>query len=63
MKLETVTLRDVSYKTARKEVLEYYEKYREAYPDEAARDLRLDIELVFKITGKLMKEKRLEVIN
>ena len=37
--IEIVRLREVDYKTAKKEVLAYFEKFREAYPDEAANNL------------------------
>lgn len=60
---EVIYLREVDYKTAKKEVLAYYKKFREAYPDEAAEDLRIDAKLVFKITGELIHEKRLGVIE
>jgi len=59
--LEVVKVKDVDYKTAKKEVLGYFKKYREAYSDEAANDLGLDLELVVNITRELRKEKRLEV--
>ena len=61
--IEIIKLRDVDYKTAKKEVLGYFERYKEAYPDEAANDLGIDIKTVFKITSELIKEKRLEVIE
>ena len=60
--IEIINLRDVDYKTAKKEVLSYYEKFREAYPDEAANDLGIPLETVAKITSELIKEKRLGVI-
>ena len=61
--IEIIKLRDVDYKTAKKEVLAYYEKFREAYPDEAANDLGIPLETAAKITSELIKEKRLEVIQ
>ncbi|HLC79850.1 MAG TPA: ribbon-helix-helix domain-containing protein [archaeon] len=61
--IEIIKLRDVDYKIAKKEVLAYFEKFREAYPDEAANDLSLSLEMVAKITSELIKEKRLEAIN
>ena len=63
MGLEIIKLRDVDYKTAKKELLGYYEKFSEAFPDEAANDLGLDLETVHKIVGELIKEKRLVVIE
>ena len=61
--IEVINLRDVDYRTAKKEVLGYYEKYREAYPHEVALNLELDLELVHRITAELKKEKRLEAID
>jgi Arc/MetJ-type ribon-helix-helix transcriptional regulator len=61
--IEVILLRDVDYKTAKKEVLGYYEKYREAYPHEVANNLELDVELVHRITKELIKEKRLGVMK
>jgi Arc/MetJ-type ribon-helix-helix transcriptional regulator len=61
--IDIIKLRDVDYKTAKKEVLGYYKKFREAFPDEAAEDLRIDAETVFKITNELIKEKKLEAIE
>lgn len=60
---EIIKLRNVAYKSAKKEVLAYFKKVKEAYPDEAANDLSLPLETVAKITGDLLKEKRLEVIG
>jgi len=60
---ESLKLRDVDYRTAKKEVPGYYEKYREAYPDEVANNLELDLELVYRITSELKKEKRLEEVG
>jgi len=59
--VEVIKVRDVDYKTAKKEVLGYFRKYSEAYVDEAANDLGLDLELVVNITKDLRKEKRLDV--
>ncbi|MFH1586537.1 MAG: hypothetical protein ABID38_01620 [Candidatus Diapherotrites archaeon] len=61
--IEIIKLRDIDYKTAKKEILSYFEKYNEAYTDEAANDLGIDLETAFKITGELIKEKRLDVIE
>ncbi len=61
--IEIIKLRDVDYKTAKKEILAYFEKFREAYPDEAANDLGIPLETVAKITTELIKEKRLGEIN
>lgn len=61
--IEVIRLRDIDYKTAKKEVLGYYEKFREAYPDEAANELGIGVEMVMRIVGELIKEKRMEVID
>ncbi|MGB4653003.1 hypothetical protein [Methanothrix sp.] len=39
--------------------LGYYKARGGAYPDEAARDLELDFDLVMKATGELRREGRL----
>ena len=62
-KSEIVELRDVDYKTAKKEILGYYQKHREAYPDEAANALGIELELAVKIVKELIDEKRLGVIE
>lgn len=57
--IEIIKLRDVDYKTAKKEVLGYYKKYGDAYPSDAANDLGLDMRMVMKIVKELTKEGRL----
>ncbi|MDO8647457.1 MAG: hypothetical protein Q7R70_03505 [Candidatus Diapherotrites archaeon] len=61
--IEIVQTRNISLKTAKKEVLGYFEKYSEAFPSDAANALSLDLETVHKLTKELIAEKRLEVIN
>ncbi len=61
--IEVIRLREVDYRTAKKEVLGYYEKYREAYSYAVANNLEMEVELVQKITEELIKEKRFEVIQ
>ena len=61
--VEVVKVKDVDYKTAKKEILGYFKKYREAFVDEAANDLGIDLELAVRITQELKKEKRLEVVK
>ncbi len=61
--IQVVKVRDVDYKTAKKEVLGYYRNYREAYPHEVAEGLELDYELVCGIVDELKASKRLEVIK
>jgi Arc/MetJ-type ribon-helix-helix transcriptional regulator len=57
--IKVIKCRDVDFQTAKKEILGYYKVRGEAYPDEAARDLELDFDLVTKATGVLRKEGRL----
>ncbi len=57
--IEIIKIRDIDYKTAKKEVLGYFQKYGEAYPSDAANDLGLEMETVNKITAELRKEGRL----
>jgi Arc/MetJ-type ribon-helix-helix transcriptional regulator len=61
--LKVVKVRDVNYKDAKKEVLGYFQSYREVYPHQVAEDLELDYNLVWKITEELKKEGRLKVIE
>ncbi|MCR4335325.1 MAG: ribbon-helix-helix domain-containing protein [archaeon] len=60
---EVIYLRDVDYGTAKKEILEYYKKNNEAYYEEIANELRLDLEMTVKIVDELIKEKKVEVIE
>ena len=57
--IQVVNIRDVDYKTAKKEILGYFESKDEAYPSDAANDLELDLEFVFKIVDELRTEGRL----
>lgn len=61
--IEIIKVKDIDYKTAKKEILGYYQKYSEAYPHEVAEDLEFDYEFVSKIINELKKEKRLGVIK
>tara|TARA_Y100000310_G_scaffold343831_2_gene453348 strand:+ start:1861 stop:2199 length:339 start_codon:yes stop_codon:yes gene_type:complete len=58
-----VQLREVDYKTAKRDVIEYYKKHKESYPSDAALDLGLDLEMVYKIVKELVNEKRAEFIE
>lgn len=49
--IKVIKCREVDFQTAKKEILGYYKCQGEAYPDEAARDLELDFDLVMKATG------------
>ena len=57
--IKVIKCRDVDYETAKKEVLGYFKRLGESYPDEASGDLELDFDLVMKITEELRKEGRL----
>jgi len=57
--IKAIKCRDVDFQTAKKEILEYCKARGKAYPDEAARDLELDFDLVMKATGELRREGRL----
>jgi Arc/MetJ-type ribon-helix-helix transcriptional regulator len=57
--IKVIKCRDVDYETAKKEILGYYKSRGEAYPDDAADDLKLDFDLVIKATEELRKEGRL----
>ena len=57
--IKVVKCRDVDYETAKKEILGYFKKQREAWPDDVAQDLELDFDLVMGITKELRKEGRL----
>jgi len=57
--IKVIKCREVDFQTAKKEILGYYKARGEAYPDEAARDLELDFDLVMKATGELRQEGRL----
>ena len=57
--IKVIKCREVDYETAKKEVLGYFKRLGEAYPDKASEDLELDFELVMKISEELRKEGRL----
>ena len=58
--IKVIKCRDIDYETAKKEILGYFKRKSEAWPDEAAMDLELDFDLVMKITKELKEEGRLE---
>jgi len=61
--IEIINLRDVDYKTAKKEILGYYEKFNEAYPSDIGNELGISLEMTYRIVNELIKEKRLDVIE
>jgi hypothetical protein len=56
-------IRDIPLKKAKKEILAYFENFKEAFPSDATNALRIDLETTHKITRELIKEKRLEVVD
>lgn len=60
--MKVIKCRDVDYETAKKEIIGYFQRNHEAYPDEISQDLELDFDLVRQITSELKKEGRLETI-
>lgn len=54
-----IKIRDLDYKTAKNEVLEYYKIHKEAYISELAENLKLDIVLIAEIVQDLINEKKL----
>ena len=61
-KIEIVELQDIDYETAKKEILGYYQKHRDAYPDEAANALGIELELAVKIVKELVMFTKLSQI-
>ena len=60
---DVIQTRNLPYKTVKKEVLGYFQKYQEAYPSDCANALEIDLETVHRATMELIKEKRLEANN
>jgi len=52
---KVIEIRNVDYSEAKREVLDYYRTYKEAFPHEVAEALELDYELVWRITEDLKK--------
>lgn len=53
--IKVIKCRDVDYETAKKEIIGYFQRKGEAYPDEISEDLELDFDLVRQITAALLK--------
>lgn len=53
---KVIKIRNVDHSEAKKEVLDYYRRYKEAFPHEVAEDLELDYELVWRVTEDLKKD-------
>lgn len=60
--IKTIKYRDVDYKTAKKEVMGYFQERGEAYPSDIEEDLELDYNLICQIVEELKREGRLEVL-
>lgn len=60
--IKTIKYRDVDYKTAKKEVMGYFQERGEAYPSDIEGDLELDYKLICQIVEELKREGRLEVL-
>ncbi len=54
--LKAIELRNISKTAAKKEILEYLRKHKEAYASDLAIDLQLDLELVFAMMKELGSE-------
>lgn len=48
--IEGIKVKDVDRREAKKEILGYYKRYKEAYPSDVANYLELDYDLVFDLT-------------
>lgn len=48
LEIKVIKCRDIDYETAKKEILGYFKRKGEAWPDEAATDFELDYDLVVK---------------
>ena len=61
--VKVVKTKNVDYEAAKREVLGYYRRYKEAYPHKVAEDLEMDYDLVCTIVDELKRERRLEVVT
>ena len=57
---KVIEIRNVDYSEAKREVLDFYRRYKEAFPHEVAEALELDYELVWRITEDLKKEESIQ---
>jgi len=58
--IEMVKVRDVGFKEAKKEVLQYLEKHQVAYPSDIAMDLGLEIMAVMRAVKDLLEGEEVE---
>jgi len=61
--VEIIELRDIDYVTAKKEIFEYYRDNERAYPTDVATNLRLELDLVYKVVNELIEEGSIVVIE
>ncbi len=54
--LKAIEIREVSKNVAKKEILDYMKKHREAYASDISEELGLDINLVFSIMKELSEK-------
>lgn len=62
--LKTVSVhktRNITYKTAKKEILSYFKEYKDCYLDEIVFDLNIDFELASKVIDILLLEKQIKL--
>ncbi|MDR2829824.1 MAG: ribbon-helix-helix domain-containing protein [Methanobrevibacter sp.] len=58
--IKVIKVRDMDYETVKKEVLGYYQNYKEAYVSEVVENLELDLEVVVRVVNELEREGRLK---
>jgi predicted transcriptional regulator len=54
--MKLIEMRKISKKQARKEILNYLKKHKEAYASDISEELGLDLDLVFSIMKDLDRE-------
>lgn len=54
--LKVVEMRDISKNTAKKEILAYLKKHKEAYASDISESLGIDLDLVFSVMKDLKKK-------
>lgn len=62
--LKTVSVhktRNITYRTAKKEILSYFKEYKDCYLDEIVFDLNIDFELASKVIDILLLEKQIKL--
>jgi hypothetical protein len=61
--IKVIKIREIDYDTAKKEILDYYKNYSEAFDYQVADDLGLDYKFVCQILEELEKEGRLGLVE